>query len=140
MTIKLQFYCQKCRSCKVFGVKKDLARFLLQGQFFYCGFAIGFCPKSTNVLGQVSTPFFGALKFEFCICENVNKIIVLLSKMRNLQGFRRKKKTLQILLYKVNFSIVVLQSGFAPNHRTINLARLIISKYPVICNRKQENR
>lgn len=43
-------------------------------------------------MGQVSTPFFGALIFEFCICENVNKIIVLLSKMRDLQGFRRKER------------------------------------------------
>ena len=69
------------------------------------------------VLGQVSTPFSGALKFEFCISENVNKTVILLSKMRDLQGFRRKKKTLQDFSCKVNFSIVVLQSGFAPNQK-----------------------
>ena len=50
------------------------------------------CVYASFVLGQVSTPFFGALKFEFCISENVNKIIVLLSKMRDLQGFEHKKR------------------------------------------------
>ncbi|MGN0180635.1 MAG: hypothetical protein ACI4DY_14525, partial [Monoglobaceae bacterium] len=29
--------------------------------------------------------------------------------------------------YKVNFSIVVLQIGFAPNHSIINLAMIIIA-------------
>ena len=64
-----------------------------------------------NVLGQVSTRFFGALIFEFCISENVNKIRVLLSKMRDLQGFRRKKDladfTLQGQFFYCGFTIRV---------------------------------
>ena len=71
-----------------------------------------------NVLGQASTPFFGALRFEFCIVESVNKMRVLLTKMRYWQGFRRKKDLADFTL-QGQFFIVVLQSGFAPNH--INL-------------------
>ena len=54
--------------------------------------------QEVSVFGQVSTPFFGALKFEFCISENVNKIIVLLSKMQDLQGFCVKKDPARFLL------------------------------------------
>ena len=35
--------------------------------------------------------------------------------MRDLQGFQRKKDLAYPKAHKVNFSIVVLQMGFAPN-------------------------
>ena len=37
--------CQKCKIFRAFGVKKDPARLLLQGHFFYCGLQSGFAPK-----------------------------------------------------------------------------------------------
>ena len=67
---------------------------ILAGAFcaiFAAGFADGRCPKTETVMGQASVSFFEVLKFEFCILENVNKITVLLTKMRDLQGFCVKK-------------------------------------------------
>jgi len=66
-------------------------------------------------LGQVSTPFFGALIFEFCISENVNKTVILLTKMQCLQGFERKKRPCIPEGTQGQFYIMVLQIGFAPN-------------------------
>ena len=65
-------------------------------------------PKNTvfqnlYVIGQASVSFFEALKFEFCIFENDNKILVLLSKMRDLQGFWRKKRPCKIALARSIF-------------------------------------
>lgn len=48
--------------------------------------------NKVSVIGQASVLFFEALQFEFCISGNVNKMRVLLPKMRDLQGFRRKKR------------------------------------------------
>ena len=52
MSIKLWFYWQKCGICKALSVKKDLADFTLQGQFFYCGFTNWVCPKSKSWLSS----------------------------------------------------------------------------------------
>ena len=55
LSIQFLFYCQKCkwnswkkRDLQGFQRKKDPARLLLQGQFFYCGFTNWVCPKSAN--------------------------------------------------------------------------------------------
>ena len=45
-SIKFQFYCQKRRICKALSVKKDPARLLLQGQFFYCGLTNWVLPRT----------------------------------------------------------------------------------------------
>ena len=42
---ELAVICQKCEIFRAFGVKKDPARLLLQGHFFYCGLQSGFAPK-----------------------------------------------------------------------------------------------
>lgn len=47
-------------------------------------------------MGQASVSFFEALRFEFCISGNDNKIVVLLSKMLDSQGFLRKKRPCKI--------------------------------------------
>ena len=79
----------------------------MQGQFFYCDFT----PKSQDVIGQASVSFFEALKFEFCIFENDNKILVLLSKMRDLQGFWRKKRPCKIALARSIFLLRFYKLG-----------------------------
>ena len=42
---EISVICQKCEIFRAFGVKKDPARLLLQGHFFYCGLQSGFAPK-----------------------------------------------------------------------------------------------
>ena len=79
---------------------------------------IGFAPNQLIVVGQASVSFFEALRFEFCICGTDNKIPVLLSKrrgfnvkMRELQGFERKKRPCKIALARSIFLLWFYKLG-----------------------------
>ena len=65
---------------------KETLRNSIRKAFFYNNFAIELGSKTT-CFGVSSILIFGALKFEFCISGNGNKIPVLLPKTQYLQGF-----------------------------------------------------
>ena len=58
--------------------------------------------------------------------HNVNKIPGLLSKIRELQGFRRKKDPARFLL-QGQFYIMVLLMGFAQNQNRFYLRGFLIA-------------